>query len=49
MSFLRHLSRHIPGKLLVLWDRARIRRSKVVKEFLAQGAAKRIHLEQLLA
>ncbi len=49
VSFLRHLLRHIPGKLLVLWDRAPIHRSKVVKKFLAQGAAKRIHLEQLPA
>ena len=49
VSFLRHLLRHIPGKLLVLWDRAPIHCSKVVKKFLAQGAAKRIHLEQLPA
>ena len=49
VSFLRHLLRHIPGKLLVLWDRAPIHRSKVVKEFLARGAAARIHLEQLPA
>ena len=49
VSFLRHLLRHIPGKLLVLWDRAPIHRSKVVQKFLAQGAAKRIHLEQLPA
>ncbi len=47
VNFLRHLLRHIPGKLLVLWDRAPIHRSKVVKEFLAKGAAARIHLEQL--
>ena len=49
VSFLRHLLRHILGKLLVLWDRAPIHRSKVVKKFLAQEAAKRIHLEQLPA
>ena len=35
VSFLRHLLRHIPGKLLVLWDRAPIHCSKVVKKFLA--------------
>lgn len=47
VRFLRHLLRHIPGKLLVLWDGAPIHRSKVVKDFLAQGAAARIHLERL--
>ncbi len=35
VSFLRHLLPHIPGKLLVLWDRAPIHRSKVVKEYLS--------------
>ena len=49
VNFLRHLLRHIPGKLLVLWDGAPIHRSKVVKEFLTKGAAARIHLEQLPA
>ena len=47
VHFLRHLLRHISGKLLVLWDGAPIHRSKVVKVFLSQGAAARIHLEQL--
>lgn len=49
VNFLRHLLRHMPGKLLVLWDRAPIHRSRVVKEFLAAGAAARIHLEPLPA
>jgi len=49
VNFLRHLLRQIPGKLLVLWDRAPIHRGKVVKDFLAQGATSRIHLEQLPA
>ena len=47
VNFLQHLLRHIPGKLLVLWDGAPIHRSKVIKAFLAQGAAIRIHLERL--
>ena len=46
MGFLRHLMRHIPGKLLVVWDGAPIHRGKVVKQFLAAGAARRIHLER---
>lgn len=47
VRFLQHLLRHIPGKLLIIWDRAPIHRSHVVKDFLASGAAARIHLEQL--
>lgn len=47
VRFLRHLLRHIPGKLLVLWDGAPIHRSKVVKAFLAEGGAERLWLEQL--
>lgn len=46
-GFLRHLLRHIPGQLLVLWDGAPIHRSRVVKQFLREGAAARLHLEQL--
>jgi transposase len=47
VGFLRHLLRHIPGKLLVVWDGAPIHRSAVVKQFLRDGAAKRLHLERL--
>jgi transposase len=47
VRFLRHLLRHIPGKLLIIWDGAPIHRSKLVKAFLADGAAERIHLERL--
>jgi transposase len=47
VAYLRHLLRHIPGKLLVVWDGAPIHRSGVVKAFLAQGAAQRLHLAQL--
>jgi transposase len=47
VRFLKHLLRQMPGKLLVIWDGAPIHRSKVVKEFLAQGGAERLWLEQL--
>lgn len=47
VRFLRHLLRHIAGKLLVIWDGSPIHRSRAVKDFLAAGGAKRIHLEQL--
>jgi len=46
VRFLKHLLRHIPGTLLVLWDGAPIHRGQPVKDFLAQGAAERIRLEQ---
>src|SRR6266699_1317111 len=45
--FLRLLLRKIPGKLLVIWDGASIHRAKVIKAFLAAGAARRLHLERL--
>lgn len=45
--FLRHLLRHLPGKLLVIWDGAPIHRSNVVKEFLSDGGSQRIRLERL--
>ena len=47
VRFLQHLLRHIPGKLLIIWDGLPAHRSQAVKDFLAQGAAQRIHLEQL--
>lgn len=47
VRFLRVLLRKIPGKLLIIWDRATIHRSQVLKAFLASGAARRIHLELL--
>jgi transposase len=46
VRFLKHLLRHIPGKLLVIWDGAPIHRGQPVKAFLAEGGAKRIRLEQ---
>jgi len=49
VAFLRHLLRHIAGKLLVIWDGSPIHRSRVVKDFLSDGGAKRIWLERLPA
>ena len=45
--FLRHLLRHLTGTLLILWDGSPIHRSQVVKQFLREGGAERIHLEPL--
>jgi transposase len=47
VRFLKHALHQIPGKLLVIWDGSPIHRSKVVKEFLQEGAATRLKLEQL--
>jgi transposase len=47
VRFLKHGLRQIPRKLLVVWDGSPIHRSKVVKRFLAEGAAGRLQLEQL--
>jgi transposase len=47
VRFLRHLLRQVPGKLLVIWDGAPLHRGRAVKDFLAAGAARRLHLEQL--
>lgn len=49
VRFLKHALSQIPGELLVIWDGSPIHRSKAVKEFLAQGAASRVRLEQLPA
>jgi hypothetical protein len=42
VRFLRHLLRHIPGQLLVMWDGSSIHRCRVVKEFLRAGGAARL-------
>lgn len=47
VAFLRQLLRQVRGKLLVIWDGAPIHRCRAVKDFLAAGAARRLHLEQL--
>lgn len=47
VRFLRHLLRHIPGKVLLIWDGLPAHHGQVVKDFLAQGAAQRLHLERL--
>jgi transposase len=49
VAFLEHLRREVPGRLVVIWDGAPIHRSHVIREFLAHGAAPRLHLERLPA
>jgi len=47
VALLRHLLRHIAGKLLIVWDGAPIHRCRAIKAFLADGAAERLWLERL--
>jgi hypothetical protein len=46
VGFLRVLLRKIRGKVLVIWDGAPIHKGQPIKDYLAQGAAKRLHLER---
>ena len=47
VAFFRQLLRQVRGKLLVIWDGASIHHGQAVKDFLAAGAAQRLHLECL--
>jgi transposase len=49
VAFLEHLLREVPGRMVVIWDGSPIHRSHTIKEFLANGAAQRLHLERLPA
>jgi transposase len=49
VAFLEHLLREVPGRMVLIWDGTPIHRSHVIREFLANGAARRIHLERLPA
>ena len=49
VRFLEHVHRQLERKLLVIWDGSPIHRAKLLKAFLADGAAKYIHLEPLPA
>jgi len=49
VAFLARLRREVSGRRVILWDGASIHRSQLIKEFLATGAAPRLHLERLPA
>jgi transposase len=49
VAFLEHLRREVPGRMVIIWDGAPMHRRQVIKEFLANGAAQRLHLERLPA
>jgi transposase len=48
IDFLLHLMRHVPGKLLIIWDGLRVHRSALLMEFV-EATEGRIQLEQLPA
>ena len=47
IGFLRHVLRHIPGRLLLVWDGSPIHRSRQVKAFLQAEGAQRLFIERL--
>ena len=47
VRFLRHLLRHIPGKLLLIWDGLPAHHGQAVRAFLSHGGAHRLHLARL--
>ncbi len=49
VGFLEHLLREVPGRVVLIWDGAPIHRSRVIRDFLVNGAAQRLHLERLPA
>lgn len=49
VAFLEHLLREVPGRMVIIWDGAPIHRSHLIQDFLANGAAERVHVERLPA
>jgi len=47
IGFLEQLLAQVDGQMVIVWDGAPIHRSKAIKQYLAEGAAARIHLERL--
>ena len=47
VGFLRHVLREVSGKLTIVWDGLPAHRGQTVKEFLGEGASRRLHLERL--
>jgi DDE superfamily endonuclease len=49
VGFREHLLRQVSGRMVIIWDGAPIHRSHRIQDFLANGAAERLHLERLPA
>lgn len=45
--FLKHILKHVSGKILLVWDGAPIHRCREIKEFLVNESEGRLHLERL--
>ena len=46
VEFIRHLRRHLPERILLIWDGAAIHRSKLVRDYLASTKG-RVRAERL--
>ncbi len=42
-AYLRHLLRHVPGPIVLLWDRGSIHRRRIVRDFIAAHPRLRVH------
>jgi transposase len=49
VAFREHLLREVSGRIVILWDGAPIHRSQVIRAFLVNSTAQRLHLERLPA
>jgi transposase len=49
VAFLEYLQREVAGRMVPIWDGAPMHRRQLIREFLAHGAAQRMHLERLPA
>ena len=49
VALLEHLLREVPGRMGLIWEGSPIHRRHTIAEFLAHGAAQRLHLERLPA
>jgi hypothetical protein len=49
VAFWEHLRREVPGRMVLMGDGAPLHRHQLIKEFLANGAAQRLHWERLPA
>ena len=48
VEFLKHLMRHIPGPMILIWDRLSAHKSRMVQDFIAEQHG-RIHTEYVPA
>jgi transposase len=49
VTFVEHLLREVPGRMVLIWDGSPIHRSQTIQAFLATGASQHLHLERLPA